>query len=186
MFWSSCFWGWTLWWSCWLEHRYAYLLVGVLDLAMGFSSPGKEFLLSTISCFPWSSRLFDVHQFWAHQCDLSLQEGTKWFIWSNLMFLRSPLMGLFWFFSLTLAWFTGSISSLDFISKVNRVQIQMPHSKSTRHLLSAYLRAGQHGNTYRTPGHGTTERIALSYSSVYERHYWYVQKSACDTTVCNI
>ena len=76
----------------------------------GFSSPGEEF-----SCFPWSSRSFGVAEL------------------SSVFFLlkKTPnvsavsLMGLFWCFSLMMACFSDSDSSI-------------PHLKQT-FILSVYI-----------------------------------------------
>src|SRR4029434_9330123 len=87
------------------------------------------------SCFPWSSGSFGV-------ADLT----SAFFLFKNVPnSLATPnvfaisRMGLFRFFSLMMACFTDSDSSLDFILRVdsNRFQTQIPHLKLTLDLLSA-------------------------------------------------
>ncbi len=69
------------------------------------------------------------------------------------------LMGLFCFFSLMMACFTDSDSSLDLILTVdsNRFQMQIAHLKLTLDLLSAHCNWDSEGITH-TPGHGTAEK----------------------------
>ncbi len=72
------------------------------------------------------------------------------------------LMGLFCFFSLMMACFTDSDSSLDLILTVdsNRFQMQIAHLKWTLDLLSAHCNWDNEGilSGIHTPGHGTAEK----------------------------
>ncbi len=156
LIWPSCFWGspmvYILWWTLcihsgevfswlWLWHTYTYLLESVLDLANCcegcFSSPGKEFFGHPPHCFPWSPGLLVL---------LSSPVRSFFLRMFQTVVLATPnvfaisLMGLFCFFSLMMACFTDSDSSLDLILTVdsNRFQMQIAHLKWTLDPLSAH------------------------------------------------
>ncbi len=129
LIWPSCFWGspmvYILWWTlcihsgevfsdCWLWHTYTYLLESVLDLANCcegcFLHQGKNSSVIHHSCFPWSSGSFGCC--WAHRCVPSFKNVPNSVLATPNVFAIS-LMGLFCFFSLMMACFTDSDSSLD-------------------------------------------------------------------------
>ena len=156
LIWSSCFWGspmvYILWWTLCIHSGevFSWLLTlthihlppgecswsGQL-LWRGFSSPGKEFF-----CHP--PQLF-VCGLPGLLVLLSSTVRSFFLRMFQTVDLAKPnvfaisLIGLFWFFSLMMACFTDSDSSLDLILRVdsNRFQMQIAHLKWTLDLLSA-------------------------------------------------
>lgn len=109
--------------DCWLRHWFAHVLENVLDLAncWGFFWTRERNLLSSTTvtiCGLLSLLLFlspSVHNVFKNMPKRSV--GHTGFPFS--------LVGLFWYFSLIMACFTGFNGSLNFILRVNSNRFQM-------------------------------------------------------------
>ncbi len=117
--------------DCWLWHTYTYLLESVLDLANCcegcFLHQGKNSSVIHHSCFPWSSGSFGVAELTGA---FLLFKNVPTVVLATPNVFAISLMGLFCFFSLMMACFTDSDSSLDLILTVdsNRFQMQIAHT----------------------------------------------------------
>ncbi len=154
LIWPSCFWGspmvYILWWTLCIHSGEVFswlLTLTHIHLPPGecswsgqllwrvFSSPGKEFFGHPPQLFSVVFRVFWCC--WAHGAFLLLRMFQTVVLATPNVFAIS-LMGLFCFFSLMMACFTDSDSSLDLILTVdsNRFQMQIAHLKWT---LTFYL-----------------------------------------------
>ncbi len=142
--------------DCWLWHTYTYLLESVLDLANCcegcFLHQGKNSSVIHHSCFPWSSGSFGLVLLSSPVRSFFLRMFQTVVLATPNVFAIS-LMGLFCFFSLMMACFTDSDSSLDLILTVdsNRFQMQIAHLKWTLDLLSAHCNWDNEGITHTWP-----------------------------------